>query len=465
MYRSEQQKPRSSYNYQGLKAQTGQTWGRDRDVTILTIIACLFLLIFCPMLVVYVWSSCTYYHCSLVGPIFELVSLPWTKMALRQFFTSRLPQFNWTATLIHISWIIFQGILYAFVPANIGYGQRTPAGYLLSYKLNGFRIWVFCNILFIVGSMMLGWFPASIIHDYWGGILLSTIMYGYFLSAFAYVKAHLFPSHPEDRKFSGSVIYDFMMGIEFNPRFGKLWDFKLFHNGRPGFVAWSLINMSFAAAQYKKFGYVSNSMVAVIFLHALYTFDFFYFEDWYLRTIDIAHDHFGFYLAWGTSVWFPFMYPLQSHYLSRNPIQLSPLYFWTVIILGVIGYLIFRGANNQKDIVRRSDGTCLVWGRKPKIIRPEYVTSDGKKHKSILLASGYWGVARHFNYFGDLLLSLAMCLACGFDNILAYFYIIYMTVLLLHRTKRDDTRCRGKYGKFWEEYCKLVPYKLIPYIY
>jgi 7-dehydrocholesterol reductase len=44
------------------------------------------------------------------------------------------------------------------------------------------------------------------------------------------------------------------MGIEMNPRFGKYWDFKLFHNGRPGIIAWTLINLSFAAAQYNKIG-------------------------------------------------------------------------------------------------------------------------------------------------------------------------------------------------------------------
>lgn len=27
--------------------------------------------------------------------------------------------------------------------------------------------------------------------------------------------------------------------------------------------------------------------------HLLYVLDFFYNEDWYLRTIDICHDHFG----------------------------------------------------------------------------------------------------------------------------------------------------------------------------
>lgn len=54
-----------------------------------------------------------------------------------------------------------------------------------------------------------------------------------------------------------------MMGIEFNPRIGKWFDFKLFFNGRPGIVAWTLINLSFAAKQQELYGQVTNSMVLV----------------------------------------------------------------------------------------------------------------------------------------------------------------------------------------------------------
>jgi 7-dehydrocholesterol reductase len=99
-----------------------------------------------------------------------------------------------------------------------------------------------------------------------------------------------------------------------------LWDFKLFHNGRPGIVAWTLIDLSMAAAQYQLHGQVTNSMMLVTWLHAVYVVDFFYNENWYLRTIDIAHDHFGFYLAWGDSAWLPVMYTLQAVYLVYNPV-------------------------------------------------------------------------------------------------------------------------------------------------
>lgn len=64
-------------------------------------------------------------------------------------------------------------------------------------------------------------------------------------------------------KFTGNFFYNYMMGIEFNPRIGKWFDFKLFFNGRPGIVAWTLINLSFAAKQQELHGQVTNSMVLV----------------------------------------------------------------------------------------------------------------------------------------------------------------------------------------------------------
>jgi 7-dehydrocholesterol reductase len=254
------------------------------------------------------------------------------------------------------------------------------------------------------------------------------------------------------------------MGIELNPRLGKMFDFKLFHNGRPGIVAWTMINISFAAAQYNRFGYVTDSMILVNALQMLYVADFFVHEDWYLKTIDIAHDHFGFYLAWGDSVWLPFMYTLQSQYLSYHPIKLGG-YFYLILGMGIIGYCIFREANFQKDVCRRSDGKCEIWGRPAKILRTTYQSIDGKLHHSLLLLSGFWGMARHCNYLGDLILSAAMCLSCGLTNLIPHFYIIYMTVLLTHRIERDHARCSGKYGEYWETYSRLVPFKLIPGIY
>ena len=41
------------------------------------------------------------------------------------------------------------------------------------------------------------------------------------------------------------------------------------------------------------------------------------------------------------------------------------------------------------------------------MIQVEYKTHDGKKKKSKLLTSGFWGLARHLNYVFELLLALS----------------------------------------------------------
>ena len=40
---------------------------------------------------------------------------------------------------------------------------------------------------------------------------------------------------------TGSVIYDFYMGIELNPRLGRDFDVKFFTNGHLGMMVWTLM--------------------------------------------------------------------------------------------------------------------------------------------------------------------------------------------------------------------------------
>jgi len=88
-------------------------------------------------------------------------------------------------------------------------------------------------------------------------------------------------------------------------------------------------------------------------------------------------------------------------------------------------------------------------------------TAKGSK----LLISGWWGQSRHPNYLGDLIMALAWSLPTGFDTPITYFYVVYFAVLLIHRQRRDDEACEKKYGEDWIKYRKLVPYRIIPYVY
>jgi 7-dehydrocholesterol reductase len=174
------------------------------------------------------------------------------------------------------------------------------------------------------------------------------------------------------------------------------------------------------------------------------------------------HDRLGFYLAWGSMVWIPFMYTLQAAYLARHPVRLSPAATIGILALAGAGYALFLSANRQRDRFRRSDGAVRIWRRAATSIPASYTTADGAVHHTRLLTSGWWGLARHANYAGDIMMAAAVSLACGFAHPLPYFYAVYLTVLLLHRIHRDDRRCREKYGAAWAAYCAAVPYRMVP---
>lgn len=49
-----------------------------------------------------------------------------------------------------------------------------------------------------------------------------------------------------------------------------------------------------------------------------------------------------------------------------------------------------------------------------------------------------------------------------FFNALPYFYVVFLTILLVHRSLRDEEKCRLKYGKYGQAYCDAVPSRIIP---
>jgi protein-S-isoprenylcysteine O-methyltransferase Ste14 len=63
------------------------------------------------------------------------------------------------------------------------------------------------------------------------------------------------------------------------------------------------------------------------------------------------------------------------------------------------------------------------------------------------------------------MMGAAWCLTCGFDHLLPYFYIVYFTILLVHRERRDHAMCHRRYGQDWEVYCQKVPWRIIPGLY
>ena len=87
-----------------------------------------------------------------------------------------------------------------------------------------------------------------------------------------------------------------------------------------------------------------------------------------------------------------------------------------------------------------------------------------------LLCNGFWGVSRHVNYLGEILMAsgLALSLSLPFGegaNYWPWLYPLYYVALLLPRERDDDRRCAAKYGELWEQYRQRVPYRIVPGIY
>ena len=315
---------------------------------------------------------------------------------------------------------------------------------------------------------------------------------------------------------TGYAVYDFWMGRELNPRIGSF-DLKCFCELRPGLIGWAVLNAGMLCKQRELEGKVSGAMVLVNAFQLLYVWDALFYEKVILTTMDITTDGFGYMLAFGDLAWVPFTYclqarhgaghgrelpkgaslgrfplvsadfwtsdrvsersrradacsfesaraersrcikscPAQARYLVRHDPGLGPLALAAIVALKVVGYAVFRGANNQKDAFRRDPAKAIAEG----------TTFLDTRRGTKLITSGYWGAARKVNYTGDWLMSLAWCLLAGFGSPVPYFYCAYFLVLLVHRALRDDHACALKYGADWPEYKKKVPYLFVPFVF
>jgi len=354
----------------------------------------------------------------------------------------------------------FQLILMRVLPGKLYTGPLTPMGNTPHYKDNGLLSYVISIVGFFGLSYGLKLFSPGIVYHHFGEILGALNISALLFCLFLYFKGIFWPSST-DSGTSGNPVFDYYWGTELYPRILG-WDVKMFTNCRFGMTGWSLAVLSFAAAQWERDGFLSPAIAVSAGLQAIYLFKFFIWESGYMRSMDIIVDRAGFYICWGCLVWVPALYTTHTLYMVNHHEFLSWSLAAFVLVFGLLAIWVNYQADLQRQRVRATDGNCTVWGKTPKLIKANYRTDTGELKESILLASGWWGVSRHFHYIPELTVAFLWCLPAGFDSILPYSYFIFLAILLTHRSIRDDKKCRLKYGKYWEEYCKLVPYKIVP---
>jgi 7-dehydrocholesterol reductase len=372
--------------------------------------------------------------------------------------------FDPTAWKLIASFLGTQLVLMRVVPGKTSFGPVTPGGNVPQYKSNGFQCFALSIALFFAGAFQWELYNGGIVYDFLPQIISAMNVFSYVFCLLLYVKgAFLWPSS-SDCGSSGNAVFDFYWGTELYPRiFG--WDVKLFTNCRGGMMFWAIGILSYACKQRELYGELSDSMAVSVALQLVYVAKFFWWESGYMRSIDIMHDRAGYYLCWGCLVWVPSVYTSPAMYLVQNPIHLGHLQALAIFSAGVLMVYVNYDADRQRQVFRESQGkstTVNVWGKPPQFIVANYVTEKGEKKQSLLLSSGWWGLARHFHYVPEILAALCWTLPVLFASAVPYFYVVYLTILLTDRAFRDDARCSHKYANDWKKYCERVPNLILP---
>uniref|UniRef100_A0A0E0FLF3 Delta(14)-sterol reductase n=1 Tax=Oryza nivara TaxID=4536 RepID=A0A0E0FLF3_ORYNI len=312
---------------------------------------------------------------------------------------------SWSAVVVLFSYLGYLATAGAVLPGKLVPGAVLPDLSRLHYRCNGLVSLLLLLVLSAL-SVYMGWMSPTVIADRGIELLSAT----------------------------------FIFSVILNPHFMGV-DLKFFFV-RAGMMAWLFINLSLFAKSYLS-GSANLSVILYQFFCAWYIVDYFVHEELMTSTWDIIAERLGFMLVFGDLVFIPFTFTIQGWWLLRNNVELSLLAATVNCFIFVIGYLVFRGANKQKHVFKKSP-KALIWGKPPKLV-------GGK-----LLVSGYWGIARHCNYLGDILLALSFSLPCGTSSVIPYFYPTYLFILLIWRERRDEARCSEKYKEIWVEYCKLI---------
>eukprot|EP01135_Chromosphaera_perkinsii_P000531 Nk52_evm5s116 gene=Nk52_evmTU5s116 len=373
---------------------------------------------------------------------------------------------GWKACGIYCGWLLLQWILFVYAPGPYGKGApliNDPSS-RLQYHYNGQFAW-FTTLALVLSLHFSGMFPLTELYNHYPELLTmcnitTTVVTG---ALFLYAKWKRCGWRETD-----SWVYDLFMGLILNPRTAGGHDIKFFFELRPGIMHWYFTTLALAAKQYETYGTISTPMALVCFFHLCFVNACYKGEQCVPASMDIIYENFGWMLCWLDIVVVPFIFPMSALYLYKiGPMEHSLGYTLAVAFMHILGYWIFDTANSQKDYFREKPDEEISKGfpRLPwdKLENPEYMdTKRGTK----LLTSGWWGLARHINYTGDLLMAWSWGMVCGFNSFFPFFYAVcYLTPLLIHRERRDNDLCKQKYGEDWDKYCKKVPYRLIPYVY
>jgi Delta24(24(1))-sterol reductase len=184
-----------------------------------------------------------------------------------------------------------------------------------------------------------------------------------------------------------------------------------------------------------------------------------YFEKW------------GFMLIFWNMAGVPLSYCHCTIFLANHePSEYA--WPWWVLVIFYTSYLfvywVWDTCNSQKNMFRAMErGTAVHRNTFPQlpwkfVKNPRHIKTDTGDS---LLTDGWYGYARKVHYTCDTYFAIMWGLITGFKSPFPWFYPMFFVAMIIHRASRDIEKCKEKYGKYWEEYERQVPYLFIPVSY
>ncbi len=339
--------------------------------------------------------------------------------------------------------------LNAYLPARrvAGYITKPGSTEKMQYRING----IFVFIVIVAAWFLLGFtgiVPFDFLYTHrWHGLA------GAFLIGIVFTLVVVLP-RPAVRR---SLVADLFLGrVENLQLLGGRIDVKMWLY-LAGATMLELNVLSFTSFHLLTYG--DTSSPGILLSAGLLTFfvvEYLVFEEVHLYTYDLFAERIGFKLGWGCIVFYPYFYPIALWATVPLPDPQTPA--WLLVIFALTffsGWTLARGANLQKYHFKRDIQRAFL-GIVPEVI------ADGDRR---LLVNGFWGISRHINYLGEILMATGIILCTGHPGLIwPWLYPLYYVLLLFTRQYDDDRRCSAKYGLLWDEYKKRVPWRIIPRI-
>jgi len=348
-------------------------------------------------------------------------------------------------------WVMTLGItvLHLVLPGRwyVGYVDDERTGEKLAYRLNGLLV-LGASVAIQAGLDRADIVPYGWLFEHrWESLL------GAFTLGLIFTFAIVLPVPSTGRAF----VTDLFLGRLVNPQLwggrldAKMWLYLV------GAVILELNALSFASWHVAAFpDEINPGVLLCTGLVTYFVCDYLFFERVHLYTYDIFAERVGFKLGWGCLVFYPYFYTVALWFTAGVPDPGTPT--WLLVVAAatfLLGWSLARGANMQKFTFKRDPEATFLG------IRPESVT-DGERR---LLTSGFWGVSRHVNYLGEVLMGCGIALSVSWTGAWTpWLYPLYYVLLLFPRQVDDDRRCAEKYGALWDEYVARVRWRIIPFV-